>query len=201
MGCLLILGVLILVPNVIVNGQTSTGTISGTVICGAGCDTVGLSFGQPINVAGKVYAQMSEQLDPYTGFAVTMCPSSPPGQSSWMSGCVNGQTSFGASANGHYELQGLQPGIYTLYASAQGFPVIVFASGVTVNPGQSLTIDAFVCTSSGFVNGNCSQTPSNPTPEFPSGTSVIVAIGIILALSIITRHKKKSCKIDFSHHD
>ena len=191
MGCLLVVATLTSIPYAIVKGQAVTGTISGTVRCGGGCDTAGLSFGQPINVAGNIYAEMSEELDPYTGYAINTCPAGPPGQPSSMPGCVNNQTSFGASANGHYELQGLQPGIYTLYVSAQGFPVIVFASEVTVNPGQSLSIDAFVCTSSGFVNGNCSQTPSAPTPEFPSGTPIIAAIGIILALAIITRHKKK----------
>jgi len=152
---------------------------------------VGLSFGQPINVAGNVYAEMSEELDPYTGYALTMCPAHPPGQPPTMQGCTNAQTSFSANANGQYELQGLEPGIYTLYATADGFPEIVFASGVTVNPGQTLSINAYVCSSSGFVNGNCSQAPT-PSPEFPSGSSIIVAIGIILALAVITLHKRKN---------
>jgi hypothetical protein len=195
--CLLIGVVLASGPYVIVKGQSTAGTISGTIICGSGCNTVGLSYGQPINVAGNVYAEMSEELDPYTGYAINMCPASPPGQPSSMPGCVNDQTSFDANANGHYELQGLQPGIYTLYVSANGFPEIVFASGITVNPGQIISIDAFVCTSSGFVNGNCPQTPSAPTPEFPSGSSVIAAIGIILALAIITPHKKKESTMPF----
>jgi len=188
LSCLLFAVVLVSVPYLIVRGQSATGTISGTILCGGGCGTVGLSFGQPINVAGNVYAEMSEVLDPYTGYALTMCPAGPPGQPSAMPGCTNAQTSFSASANGQYELQGLLPGIYTLYVSADGFPEIVFASGVTVNPGQTLSINAYVCSSSGFVNGNCSQTPT-PTPEFPSGSSIIVAIGIILALAVITPHK------------
>jgi hypothetical protein len=108
-----------------------------------------------------------------------------------MEGCANAQTSFAANANGQYTLQGLQPGIYTLYVSADGFPEIVFASGVTVYPGQTLSIDAYVCSSSGFVNGNCSQTPT-PTPEFPSGSSIIVAVGIILTLVVITTLKRKN---------
>jgi len=187
----LIVAVLVSAPYVIVKGQPATGTISGTILCGSGCGTVGLSFGEPINVAGTVYAHMSEVLDPYTGYALTMCPAGPPGQASAMQGCTNAQTSFSASANGQYELQGLEPGIYILYVSADGFPEIVFASGVTVYPSQTLSIDAYVCSSSGFVNGNCSQTPT-PTPEFPSGSSIIVAIGIILALAVITTLKRKN---------
>ncbi len=185
LSCLLIAIVLVSGPYVIVNGQSVTGTISGIILCGSGCGSVGLSFGQAINVAGNVYAEMSEILDPYTGYALTMCPAGPPDQASTMPGCMNAKTSFSANVNGQYELQGLAPGIYTLYVSAEGFPEIVFASGVTVNPGQTLSINAYVCSSSGFVNGNCSQTPT-PTPEFPSATSILVAIGIILALAAIT---------------
>ena len=177
------------VPYAIVMGQSDTGTISGTVLCGSGCGTMGLSFGEPINVAGTVYAHMEEVLDPYTGYALAMCPAGPPGQASAMQGCTNAQTSFAANANGQYTLQGLPPGIYTLYVSANGFPEIVVASGVTVYPGQTLSIDAYVCSSSGFVNGNCSQTPT-PTPEFPSGSSIIVPIGIILTLAITTLKRK-----------
>jgi hypothetical protein len=191
LACLLIPVVLVSVPYVIVKGQPAAGAISGTILCGSGCGSVGLSFGQPINVAGNVYAEMSEELDPYTGYALTMCPAGPPGQPSAMSGCTNAQTSFSANANGQYELGGLAPGIYTLYVLAEGFPEIVFASGVTVNPGQTLSINAYVCSSSGFVNGNCSQTPT-PTPEFSSGSSIIIATGIILALTVITLHKRRN---------
>ncbi|HYW00916.1 MAG TPA: carboxypeptidase-like regulatory domain-containing protein, partial [Candidatus Acidoferrum sp.] len=185
------------VPYVMVKGQSATGTISGTILCGSGCGSVGLSFGQAINVAGNVYAEMSEELDPNTGYALTMCPGGPPDQASTMPGCMNAKTSFSANVNGQYELGGLAPGIYTLYVSADGFPEIVFASGVTVNPGQTLSINAYVCSSSGFVNGNCSQTPT-PTPEFPSGSSIIVTTGIILALAAITLRKRKNPGVDLN---
>jgi len=188
--CLLIAVVLVSAQYAIVKGQPATGSVSGTILCGGGCGTVGLSFGEPINVAGTVYAHMSEVLDPYTGYALTICPAGPPGQPSTLPGCTNSQTSFAANANGGYTLE-LEPGIYILYVSATGFPVIVFASGVTVYPGQSLSIDAYVCSSSGFVNGNCSQTPT-PTPEFPSGSSIIVAVAIILSLVVITTLERKN---------
>jgi len=189
--CLLFAVVLASVPCVKVKSQSIMGTISGTILCGSGCSTAGLSYGEAINVAGNVYAQMSEELDPNTGYALTMCPAVPPGQPSAIGGCTNAQTSFAANANGQYTLE-LEVGVYTLYVSAKGFPEIVFASNITVYPGQSLSINAYVCTSSGFVNGNCSQTPSAPTPEFPSGQSVITAVGIILALVVITSHKRKN---------
>ena len=142
----------------------TSSTISGTVRCGGGCASVGLVYGEPIDVAGNVYAQMSVEADPYTGYAIGTCPIMPPGQPSPVQGCTNAQASFDPSAHGHYELQGLEPGWYSLYASANGFPTIFFAANVTVKANQNLSIDAYVCTSSGFVNGFCSQ-PSTSTAQ------------------------------------
>src|SRR5208283_4425388 len=40
-------------------------------------------------------------------------------------------------AQGHYEVEGVARGVYTIYAEAAGFPQQVCASGVTVLKGQS----------------------------------------------------------------
>src|SRR5208282_2400491 len=47
-------------------------------------------------------------------------------------------------AQGHYEVEGVAPGVYTIYAEAAGFPQQVCASGVTVLKGQSLHFDCYV---------------------------------------------------------
>ena len=117
----------------IVNGQSNEySTITGTVRCGGVCDTVGLSYGSPINAAGRIVAHMTMALDPYTGSTRPDLPT------------TDAQTSFDASAHGHYELQGLLPGIYDLYAFASGYQTVLVASGVTVHPGQSLSFDAYM---------------------------------------------------------
>ena len=127
--------------NVMVNGQsTGDSTISGTVRCGSGCAAVGLASGDPINAAGSVVAVMTMRLDPYTGYPRPDLP---------ISRSVG--ASFDTSAHGHYALQGLLPGIYDLYASANGYKMVMIASGVTVHGGQSLSYDASVtpCPSTG----------------------------------------------------
>jgi hypothetical protein len=45
---------------------------------------------------------------------------------------------------GHYEVEGLAPGVYDLYASAAGFPQTLVQSGFTVDKGQSLHFDVYL---------------------------------------------------------
>jgi hypothetical protein len=144
--------VLASIPYAIVKNHP-TSTISGTVRCGGGCDTVGILQGEPIDVAGSIFAFMTMALDPYTG------------QPRPDLLIKHAQTSFDASAYGRYELQGVEPGIFDLWVSATGFPRILFASGVTVYADQNLSIDAYVCSSSAtFVNGIC-QSPYYQQPS------------------------------------
>lgn len=117
--------------NAVVNGQ-STATISGTVRCGGGCSAFGLAYGDPVNVAGKVVAVMTMALDPYTGAARPDLP------------VTNAKTSFDASASGQYVLQGLLPGVFDLYASANGFQLALVQSGITVHGGEILHFDAYL---------------------------------------------------------
>jgi len=156
---LLIAVMLASMPYAIVAGQ-STSTISGTVRCGGGCDTVGLLYGEPIDVAGHILAWMDVALDPYTGQPRPDLPT------------TNAQTSFDATARGRYELQGVEPGIYDLYAGTgvgpeNAFPMILAVSKLTVHANQNLSIDLYVCSSSGFVNGVCPhyQNPSTSTTQ------------------------------------
>lgn len=119
--------------NVIVNGQSGNSSISGTVRCGGdACFAVGLAYGDPINAAGKVVAIMTTALDPNTGYARPDLPT------------TNAQALFEVSAHGHYMLQGLLPGVYDLYAAANGYHTTLVESGFTVHVGQSLFLDAYV---------------------------------------------------------
>jgi hypothetical protein len=153
LSCLLIGVVLASIPHGIVKGQ-STSTISGTVRCGGGCDTVGLLYGEPINVAGFIWAHMNMALDPYTHQPRPDLP------------LQNAQTSFDATAHGRYELQEVEPGLFNLIASANGFPAALAAANVTVYADQYLSIDLYVCSGSGFVNGYCSPgAPSSSTAQ------------------------------------
>ena len=51
---------------------------------------------------------------------------------------------WNATAVGHYEVEGVAPGIYTIYAEAAGFPQTVIESGVTILKGQSLHFDGYL---------------------------------------------------------
>jgi len=176
----------VIVP--VVKGQSGTATISGTVLCGAACSSAGLAYGEAINVGGSVYAQMSTQTDPNTGYALGMCPGAPYGQPApSFSGCYNGQTSFGPG--GQYSLQGLPSGWYNLYASAADFPEQVVAANVTVRTGQTVSMNIYLCANSGFVNGHCSV--PQPTPEFHE-TAIVVAIVLTIGLFSVKIRKRKT---------
>lgn len=131
---LILIFVCLLSLNPIAKGQPSVGaTISGTVRCGGGCDTVGLKYGDPVRSGGTVEAQMTTALDPFTGQPE---PDLPLASTSTTSATID--------ENGHYELQ-VPFGIFDLYASANGYQTTLFASGVVVNKtGQSFAFDAYV---------------------------------------------------------
>jgi hypothetical protein len=125
-------------PVLLVKGEIDPAIITGTIRYGGYNSTL---YGQPIGEAGRVYAHMETKIDPYTGQQITQCPTM--GDVS-VSGCTNAVGYFNASATGHYEVEGIAPGVYTLYEQAAGFPTQVCASGVTVLKGQSLHFDCYV---------------------------------------------------------
>lgn len=88
--------------------------------------------GQPIQKPGKVFARMTMRLDPYTGRARPDTP------------LVDAVGYFNDKAQGHYEIHGLAPGVYDLYASASGFPQTLIQHSVTVLKDQSLHLDGYL---------------------------------------------------------
>jgi hypothetical protein len=116
-------------PVLLVKGEIDPAIVTGTVRYGGYNSTL---YGQPIGEAGLVYAKMDMRLDPYTGEQRPDLPT------------VDAQGYFNATANGHYEVEGLAPGIYDIYAQAAGFPQQLCVSAVTVLKGQSLHFDCYV---------------------------------------------------------
>jgi len=116
-------------PVLLVKGEIDPAILTGICRYGGYNSTL---YGQPIGEAGQVYAKMDTRLDPYTGEARPDLPT------------VDAQGYFNATANGHYEVEGLAPGIYDIYAEAAGFPQQLVESSVTILKGQSLHFDCYL---------------------------------------------------------
>jgi len=116
-------------PVLLVKGETDPAILTGTLRYAGYNSTL---YGQPIQEAGRVWASMTMRIDPYTGQ-----------QRSDLS-TIDAIGYLNATADGHYEVEGLAPGIYDIYASAAGYPQTLCASGVTVLKGQSLHFDCYL---------------------------------------------------------
>jgi hypothetical protein len=116
-------------PVLLVKGEIDPAIITGTIRYGGYNASL---YGQPVQEAGRVYAKMTTRLDPYTGQNRPDLP------------LVDAVGYFNATATGHYEVEGLAPGTYDLYASTAGYPQALIASGVTVLKGQSLHFDGYL---------------------------------------------------------
>jgi hypothetical protein len=116
-------------PVLLVKGEVDPAILTGTIRYAGYNATL---YGQPIQEAGKVWAKMSMRLDPYTGQQRPDLPT------------IDAVGYFNATATGHYEVEGLAPGVYDLYASAAGYPQTLCESGITVLKGQSLHFDCYL---------------------------------------------------------
>ena len=116
-------------PVLLVKGEIDPAIITGTIRYAGYNNSL---YSQPIKEAGRVYAKMTTRLDPYTGQARPDLPK------------VDALGYFNATANGHYEVEGVAPGVYDLYASAMGYPQTLIASGITIMRGQSLHFDGYL---------------------------------------------------------
>ena len=116
-------------PVMLVKGEVDPAIATGTIRYAGYNATL---YGQPVQEAGKVTAVMTTRLDPYTG------------QQRPDLANINAVGYFNATAQGHYEVEGLAPGIYDLYAEAAGFPLTLCTSGFTVLRGQSLHFDCYL---------------------------------------------------------
>jgi len=113
-------------PVLLVKGEVDPGIITGTIRFGAWNPAL---YGQAATLPGRVRA-VGIADDPYT-FKSTGRP-------------VEARGYFNHDANGHYEVEGVAPGTYDVYASLAGYPEIKIASGVKVLKGQSAHVDGYL---------------------------------------------------------
>ena len=116
-------------PVMLVKGEIDPAIITGTIRYAGYNQSL---YGLPMQEAGRVYVKMTTRLDPYTGQQRPDLP------------LVDAIGYFNATAHGHYEVEGVAPGIYDLYASAAGYPETLITEGVTVLKGQSLHFDGYL---------------------------------------------------------
>jgi hypothetical protein len=130
-------------PVLLVKGELDPAIITGTVRYGGYNSSL---YGLPMREAGMVWAKMTTKTDPYTGSTIATCPdhTSPTEAFDHSQGCYDAWGFFNATAQGHFEVEGVAPGVYDLYAEAAGYPLDLIASGVTVLKGQSLHFDGYL---------------------------------------------------------
>jgi hypothetical protein len=130
-------------PVLLVKGELDPAIITGTIRYGGYNSTL---YGLPMMEAGMVWAKMTTKTDPYTGGTVATCPdhTSPTQAFDHSKGCYDAWGFFNSTAEGHFEVEGVAPGVYDLYAEAAGYPLDLIASGVTVLKGQSLHFDGYL---------------------------------------------------------
>jgi hypothetical protein len=116
-------------PVMLVKGEIDPAIVTGTIRYAGYNATL---YGQPVREAGRVWAKMSMRIDPYTGQQRPDLPT------------IDAIGYFNATADGHYELEGLAPGVYDIYAEAAGYPQTLCTSSVTVLKGQSLHFDCYL---------------------------------------------------------
>lgn len=116
-------------PVILVKGEIDPAIITGTIRYAGYNQSL---YSLPLKEAGRVYAKMITRLDPYTGQTRADLPN------------VDAVAYFNATAQGHYEVEGVAPGVFDLYASAAGYPQTLIASHITVLKGQSLHLDGYL---------------------------------------------------------
>jgi hypothetical protein len=127
-------------PVLLVKGELDPAIITGTIRFGGYNSTL---YGTPMREAGMVWAKMKTKLDPYTNTALVDCTKLT-GTALMNAGCADAKGYFNSTAWGHFEVEGVAPGVYDLYAEAAGFPLALIASNVQVLKGQSLHFDGYL---------------------------------------------------------
>jgi len=150
-------------PVLLVKGEVDPAVIDGTIRYG-GWNTA--YYGSAIELAGRVRA-VGRAIDP-----ATLKPTARP---------VEARGYFNSTAKGHYEVEGVAPGIYDIYASAAGYPETKIASGVMILKGQSYHLDGYLSPGvvvkgtvyskcgTGEVSWICTGLNSTGFPELKSG--------------------------------
>ena len=115
-------------PVLLVKGEIDPGIITGTIRYGSFNTSL---YGGPIDLPGRVRA-VGVAIDPYQpGIQTT-------GRQ------VEARGYFNASASGHFEVEGVAPGVYDVYASAAGYPEQLIASKIVILSGQSIHLEGYL---------------------------------------------------------
>jgi len=144
-------------PVLLVKGEVDPGIIEGTVRYGAWNLDL---YNTPLQLPGRVRA-VGVADDPYTGASTGRV--------------VEARGYFNASAKGHYEVEGVAPGVYDIYASAAGYPEWKVASGVKILPGKSFHLD-FLLQPGPIITGVIFSKHSFGEVSWPSTRPVTVEI-------------------------
>jgi hypothetical protein len=144
-------------PVLLVKGEIDPGIIEGTVHFGAWNTQL---YNLPIQLPGRVRA-VGIADDPYTGASTGRM--------------VEARGYFNASAKGHYEVEGVAPGVYDIYASVAGYPEAKVASGVKIIAGKSFHLD-FLLQPGAIISGVIYSKHSFGEVAWPSTRPVTVEI-------------------------
>ncbi len=115
-------------PVLLVKGEIDPAIVIGTLRYGTFNTTI---YGRAIDLPGRVRL-VGNAIDPYD-------PKRPV-----LARKVEARGYFNASARGHFEVEGVAPGVYDILASAAGYPEQLLASKVTILSGQSFHIDGYL---------------------------------------------------------
>ncbi len=115
-------------PVLLVKGEIDPAIVTGTLRYGTYNTTI---YGRAIDLPGRVRL-VGNAIDPYD-------PKRPV-----LARKVEARGYFNASARGHFEVEGVAPGVYDILASAAGYPEQLIASKVTILAGQSFHIDGYL---------------------------------------------------------
>jgi hypothetical protein len=113
-------------PVLTVKGEIDPAIVTGFIKFGGWNTTL---YGQNVTLPGRVRA-VGIADDPYTGKTLGKP--------------VEARGYFNQTARGHYEVEGVAPGVYDIYASCAGYPEMKIASGVKIQKGQSYHIDGYL---------------------------------------------------------
>jgi hypothetical protein len=113
-------------PVLLVKGDVDPAIVHGTIRFGSWNSSL---YSLPITLPGRVRA---------VGIANNPDTGKPTGRK------VEARAYFNSTAMGHYELEGLAPGVYDIYASAAGYPEQEIATHLVLLKGQSLDLDGYL---------------------------------------------------------
>jgi len=140
-------------PVLLVKAGLDPAIIYGTIRHGGTMNSA--LYGLPLQLAGHVRA-VGVAIDPNTGKLLAKP--------------VEARSYFNASSKGHYEVEGVAPGVYEIYASAAGFPEQKVAQDIRVLKGQSLALDLYLKPGAevrGQIFAKSLLSPSNWIQELP----------------------------------